>query len=132
MTSTGDLWKRQRRLMSPFYTPRGVQEFVDIFLRDTVTMTQRWDDLASKGAPVEMFDEMALITASIVLKAIFSTESAEDILDEFGSLVPRSFKTLPEKKASQTPPAPSLHHHLTSFSCSWLCPHLPPSFLINP
>lgn len=80
VTSTGDLWKRQRRLMSPFYTPRGVQDFVDIFLRDTVTMTHRWDDLASKGAPVEMFDEMALITASIVLKAIFSTESDEDIL----------------------------------------------------
>jgi cytochrome P450 len=27
-----------------------------------------------------MFDEMALVTASIVLKAIFSTESTEDVL----------------------------------------------------
>jgi len=81
VTSTGELWKRQRRLMAPFYTPRGVQEFFDIFLRDTVGLVQRWDDLAADQAQVEMFDEMALITASIVLKAIFSTESDQDILE---------------------------------------------------
>lgn len=81
VTSTGDLWKRQRRLMSPFYTPRGVQEFADIFLRDTLTTAERWDELATKHTQIEMFDEMAIITASIFLKAIFSTESDEDILE---------------------------------------------------
>ena len=80
VTSTGELWKRQRRLMAPFYTPRGVQEFADIMLRDTVAMTERWEGLAAERTQVEMFDEMALVTASIVLKAIFSTESTEDIL----------------------------------------------------
>ena len=81
VTSTGELWKRQRRLMAPFYTPRGVEEFADIFLEDTLAMTKRWDNLAETHTQVEMFDEMALITASIVLKAIFSTESNEDILE---------------------------------------------------
>jgi cytochrome P450 len=80
VTSTGELWKRQRRLMAPFYTPRGVQEFAGIFLRDTLIMAERWEDRAARQAQVEMFDEMALITASIVLKAIFSTESDRDIL----------------------------------------------------
>lgn len=80
VTSTGELWKRQRRLMAPFYTPRGVQAFSGIFLRDTLAMTERWQRLATEQAQVEMLDEMALITASIVLKAIFSTESQHDIL----------------------------------------------------
>ena len=80
VTSTGELWKRQRRLMAPFYTPRGVQEFAGIMLRDTVTLVERWERLAAERAQVEMFDEMALVTASIVLKAIFSTESSQDIL----------------------------------------------------
>ncbi len=81
ITSTGDLWRRQRRLMAPFYTPRGVQDFADIMLRDTLAMSERWDRLAAEGTPVEIFDEMALVTASIVLKAIFSTESEEDVLE---------------------------------------------------
>lgn len=81
VTSTGELWKRQRRLMSPFYTPRGVQEFADIFLRDTLTMVKRWEGLAANRTQIEMFDEMAMVTASIVLKAIFSTESDQDILE---------------------------------------------------
>lgn len=81
VTSTGDLWKRQRRLMAPFYTPRGVQDFAEIFLRDTLTLSERWEKLAANQTQVEMFDEMALVTASIVLKAIFSTESDDDILE---------------------------------------------------
>lgn len=80
VTSTGELWKRQRRLMAPFYTPRGVQEFADIMLRDTLAITERWERLAAERTQVEMFDEMAMVTASIVLKAIFSTESTDDIL----------------------------------------------------
>lgn len=81
VTSTGELWRQQRRLMAPFYTPRGVQDFADIFLRDTLAMRQRWETLARHNTQVEMFDEMAMITASIVLKAIFSTESDADILE---------------------------------------------------
>ncbi len=79
VTSTGELWKRQRRLMAPFYTPRGVQAFAETFLRDTRTMVERWERLA--GSTVEIYDEMALVTASIVLRAIFSTESDADILE---------------------------------------------------
>lgn len=80
VTSTGDLWKRQRRLMAPFYTPRAVQAFSDIFLRDTLAMVERWERLAAEESEVEMMDEMALITAAIILKAVFSTETEQDIL----------------------------------------------------
>jgi cytochrome P450 len=80
VTSTGELWKRQRRLMAPFYTPRSVEEFSDIFIRDTVAMAERWERLAANQSQVEMLDEMAVITASIILKAVFSTESEQDIL----------------------------------------------------
>ena len=66
VTSTGELWKRQRRLMAPFYTPRGVQEFADIMLRDTLAMSERWERLAAERTQVEMFDEMALVTACLL------------------------------------------------------------------
>ena len=30
VASTGDLWRRQRKLMAPFYTPKGVQAYGEI------------------------------------------------------------------------------------------------------
>src|SRR5215212_6752546 len=33
LSSNGDLWRRQRKLMSPFYTPKGVQAYGAIILR---------------------------------------------------------------------------------------------------
>ena len=34
LSSQGDLWKRQRKLMAPFYTPKGVQAYGEIMLKD--------------------------------------------------------------------------------------------------
>ena len=36
VASTGALWRRQRKLMSPFFTPRGVEAYAEIMLRDGV------------------------------------------------------------------------------------------------
>jgi cytochrome P450 len=80
VASTGELWRRQRKLMSPFFTPRGVQAYADIMLRDGVRLLERWDNLARSGQTVEIGEEMTLVTASIILKAMFSTETDEAIV----------------------------------------------------
>jgi len=80
VASTGDLWRRQRKLMSPFFTPRGVQAYAEIMLRDGEKLLERWDSIAQKGQTVEMDEEMTLVTASIILKAMFSSETDEAIV----------------------------------------------------
>lgn len=79
VASTGDLWRRQRKLMAPFYTPKGVQAYAELMVRDGARLVERWQDLASKGTEVEISEEMAFVTASIILKAMFSTETMESI-----------------------------------------------------
>ena len=79
--STGELWRRQRRLMSPFFTPRGVQAYAEIMLRDGERLVERWEGLASSGQTVEISAEMTLVTASIILKAMFSSETDETIVE---------------------------------------------------
>ncbi len=79
LTSRGDLWRRQRKLMAPFYTPRGVQVYADIFLKDAQKLVERWDKLAQQNAQVDIFEEMTLVTARIILKAMFSMETDESI-----------------------------------------------------
>ena len=80
VASTGELWRRQRKLMSPFFTPRGVQAYAEIMLRDGVNLLDRWEGLARSGHTVEIGEEMTLVTASIILKAMFSTETDEAIV----------------------------------------------------
>jgi cytochrome P450 len=81
VASTGELWRRQRKLMSPFFTPRGVQAYAEIMLHDGVRLLERWESLAQNGQTVEIGEEMMLVTAAIILKAMFNTETDEEIVE---------------------------------------------------
>lgn len=81
VASTGELWRRQRKLMSPFFTPRGVQDYAEIMLRDGLQLLDRWDDLAQSGQTVQIEEEMMYVTAAIILKAMFSTETDQAIVE---------------------------------------------------
>lgn len=75
VVSTGDLWRRQRKLMAPFYTPKGVQAYAALMIRDGERLAERWQGLARDGAEVEISEEMTQVTASIILKAMFGVET---------------------------------------------------------
>lgn len=81
IVSTGDLWRRQRKLMAPFYTPKGVQAYAELMVRDAARLLERWGTLSNTGAEVEIAEEMTMVTASIILDAMFSTEKMESILE---------------------------------------------------
>lgn len=78
LTSNGELWRRQRKLMSPFYTPKGVQAYGEIMLKDGYRLLERWSTMVGKR--VEMGEEMTFVTAAIILRAMFSMETDEAII----------------------------------------------------
>ncbi len=78
LASTGELWRRQRRLMAPFYTPKGVQAYGEIMLKDAQRLRTRWSGL--NGSRVHIGEEMTYVTASIILRSMFSMETDEDII----------------------------------------------------
>jgi cytochrome P450 len=80
LTSTGDKWRRQRRLMAPFFTPRSVEQYLPIMIQDGLTLVRRWEELAVKEDVVEMSNEMMRVTASIILRTMFSMESDTEVL----------------------------------------------------
>ena len=79
VASTGEMWRRQRKLMSPFFTPRGVQAYAELMIRDGERLRDRWQALARSGVEVEIAQEMTQVTASIILRAMFSTETMKSI-----------------------------------------------------
>ena len=79
VASRGELWRRQRKLMAPFFTPKSVQAYAELMIRDSVRLVERWQALAKSGVEVEIAQEMTFVTASIILRSMFSTETMESI-----------------------------------------------------
>jgi cytochrome P450 len=79
VSSTGEVWRRQRKLLAPFFTPKGIQAYAQVMIRDGERLVERWEGLARAGGEVDIPREMSTVTASIILKAMFSTETLESI-----------------------------------------------------
>lgn len=79
VASTGALWQRQRRLMAPFFTPRAIETYLPLIVEDGEWFRKRWNAAAQRGEPLDMLTEMSVLTASIILKSMFSTEAEETI-----------------------------------------------------
>lgn len=41
VASRGELWRRQRRLMAPFFTPRAIEQYLPVFVADTEALIDR-------------------------------------------------------------------------------------------
>lgn len=81
VTATGEAWRIRRKLMAPFFTPRGVEQYYPVILADGLDFIQRWQSKAGSGQAVDMIQEMMSITASIILKTLFSTQSEENLVE---------------------------------------------------
>lgn len=74
MTSEGELWKRQRYMMQPLFHRRVITEFAALIAAVNERFIARWDELAARGEPVNLTDEMSELTLEIVLRSIFGRD----------------------------------------------------------
>jgi cytochrome P450 len=74
MTSEGELWKRQRYMMQPLFHRRVITEFAALIASVNERFIARCDELAARGEPVNLTDEMSELTLEIVLRSIFGRD----------------------------------------------------------
>jgi enediyne biosynthesis protein E7 len=74
MTSEGELWKRQRYMMQPFFHRRVVTEFARVIAQANERFIARWEEISRRGAPVNLTDEMSELTLEIVLRSIIGSD----------------------------------------------------------
>ena len=74
MTSEGELWKRQRYMMQPLFHRRVITEFAALIAAANERRLMRWEQLAARGEPVNLTDEMSDLTLDIVLRSIFGRD----------------------------------------------------------
>ncbi len=80
VTSEGELWRRQRKLVQPAFAKERLASFVDTFARDTATMLERWTAMVARapGLRIDAHEEMLHLTFRIVGHTLFSAELASE------------------------------------------------------
>jgi len=91
LTSEGDLWKRQRKLMSQAFSPKRIHDYAAAMVRVTDEALGEW----RSGETANLHREMARITMKVVADVLFGASmrasdvlavgSALEVLNEFFS-----------------------------------------------
>ena len=76
MTSEGDLWRRQRRMMQPSFHRRVLDRFKQLVHDVNAKYAARWSAQASTGEPINLTDDVSELTLEIVLHSIFGADLA--------------------------------------------------------
>jgi cytochrome P450 len=74
VTSNGERWLRQRRLMQPAFHHRQIAGYAATIVEETQRMLDGWEAAARAGQPLDMAAEMMALTQSIIVRTMFSTE----------------------------------------------------------
>lgn len=86
VASTGPVWRRQRKLMAPMFTPRSIQAYASVFVEEGDRLAKRWESLAGQGTLVDIGEEMMRVTAAIILRTMFSARSDDEIVSLRGDV----------------------------------------------
>ncbi|MGB6356216.1 MAG: cytochrome P450 [Steroidobacteraceae bacterium] len=84
MTSEGDFWRRQRRMMQPSFHRRVIDRFSALIREVNDKFADRWAEIAARAEPVNLSDDTSELTLEIVLRSIFGTDLAR-LETQFGA-----------------------------------------------
>jgi len=90
LTSEGDLWEQQHRLIRPMFRSNTVKSFTDLIVEETDEMLAGWN----RGDRIHLFEEMERVTLLIIGKAMFSADMETHAADisEALAVLRRAFK----------------------------------------
>jgi cytochrome P450 len=91
LTSEGDFWRRQRRLMQPAFHRDRLASFAKIMTDECHSLLEKWEALPDKSV-VNVSHDMMEMTLTIVCKGMFSTD-----VDDAIEVVNREFSVANEK-----------------------------------
>lgn len=78
LTSDGEFWRRQRRLIQPAFHQSRISTLGDMMTRAACAALERWQPNLASGAPLDIDQEMMRLTLEIVGRALFSIDLTGD------------------------------------------------------
>lgn len=74
ITSEGEHWQRQRRMMNPFFTQRSIKDFYVNIEQANQRLEKKWNESAISGEAFDICDDMFTLTLDIIGNALFNLE----------------------------------------------------------
>ena len=79
LTSEGEVWRKQRRLMQPAFHHQRLEKLDGLITGAAGAMLERWGAAAEAGQAIDIAREMASLTLTITTKALFGIDLGEDV-----------------------------------------------------
>ena len=76
LTSEGELWRRQRRLVQPLFTRKQIAAYAELMAEEAAAVAGRWDRATRNGGSVDANAEMVGLALRVVGRAIFGDDVA--------------------------------------------------------
>ncbi len=74
MTSEGDHWRIQRRMVQPAFHRRIISTWMPHIHAANARLAQRWSEAARTGATINVTQDMSDVTLDVVLRALFGDD----------------------------------------------------------
>ena len=81
ITSEGEFWRRQRRMMQPAFHRKVIERFAGVIDELNAAMLDRWAAAAERGEPVNLTQGMSELALDVVLHSIFSEDLGRLVTD---------------------------------------------------
>jgi cytochrome P450 len=84
VTSEGEFWRRQRRLMQPMFHRQKINQFSEVMVDTTNEIIASWEANTRQSAELDVAAEMTRITQQVIARTMFSTDVGDqtDVLCE--------------------------------------------------
>ena len=87
LTSEGDYWRRQRRLIQPGFHKKKLEELSNIITKDIIDFSHHLENNIGASDTADLMKLMMKLTLKVVLNSLFSNSIADQQIDRFDDII---------------------------------------------
>jgi cytochrome P450 len=73
LTSEGEFWRRQRRLIQPAFHRRKIEQFASVMREEIESLLEPWERVSLQGYAIDVAAQMMRLTLNVVTRTLFSS-----------------------------------------------------------